>query len=228
MRVLAVTHGPLVRPELFGDVVVEAGHELREWEIGTRGRPPLDGYDAVLVFGGDQNVGEEVRHPWLHDEYAALQRWLDDGTPLFAVCLGAQTLARVLGAEVGPLPGGQLAGFYETELTAAGVDDPVLGVLPRTFQALNANAYASRCQRAPPSWRAARSCRRSAPASVPGRCSSIRRCGATRCSAGSRRTSPASRSPSPSSSWRSMPASPRGRNTGGSFAARSSRPRARR
>jgi GMP synthase (glutamine-hydrolysing) len=142
MRVLAVTHGPLVRPELFGDVIGEAGHELLEWSIIERGSPPLDGFDAVLVFGGDQNVGEEPRHPWLHDEYAALRRWLDTGTPLLGVCLGAQTLAYVLGAEVGALPGGQLAGFYETELTPAGLDDPVLGALPPAFQALNANGYA--------------------------------------------------------------------------------------
>jgi GMP synthase (glutamine-hydrolysing) len=142
MRVLAVTHGPLVGPELFGDVIDQAGHELLEWQIASRGRPPLDGFDAVVVFGGDQNVGEEVRYPWLHDEYVALRRWVDEEVPLLGVCLGAQTLAHVLGADVGPVPGGQLAGFYATELTAAGAADPVLAALPSTFEALNANAYA--------------------------------------------------------------------------------------
>jgi GMP synthase (glutamine-hydrolysing) len=142
MRVLAVTHGPLVGPELFGDVIREAGHELLEWAITEHGSPPLDGFAAVLVFGGDQNVGEEPLHPWLHEEYAALRRWLDAGTPLLGVCLGAQTLAHVLGAEVTAVPGGQLAGFYETALTPAGLDDPVLGTLPPAFEALNANGYA--------------------------------------------------------------------------------------
>ena len=142
MRVLAVTHGPTVGPGLFGDVIVEDGHELLEWEIAAKGGPPLEGFDAAIVFGGDQNVGEEVRYPWLHDEYAALQRWFADETPLLGVCLGAQTLAHALGATVGPLPGGQLAGFYETTLTPAGAADPVLGSLPETFAALNANAYA--------------------------------------------------------------------------------------
>jgi len=142
MRVLAVTHGPLVGPELFGDVIRESGHELLEWEIGTHGQPPLDGYEAVIVFGGDQNVGEEVRYPWLHDEYDALLRWLDEATPLLGVCLGAQTLSRALGGTVSRLPGGQLAGFYETTLTAAGKLDSVLGSMPPTFEALNANAYA--------------------------------------------------------------------------------------
>ncbi len=141
MRMLAVTHGPVVGPERFGDVIAEAGHELFPWDIPGQGTPPRTGYDAVLVFGGDQNVGEELLYPWLHDEYAALLRWLDEEIPLFGVCLGAQTLACALGGAVGPLRGGRLAGFYETELTPAGVADPVLGVLPPAFEALNANAY---------------------------------------------------------------------------------------
>ena len=81
MRILAVTHGPLVRPELFADVIDEDGHELQEWDIRLRGAPPRD-FDAVLVFGGDQNVGDELQHPWLHEEYEALRHWVHTGTPL--------------------------------------------------------------------------------------------------------------------------------------------------
>jgi GMP synthase (glutamine-hydrolysing) len=141
MRILTVTHGRLVQPELFGDVAVEEGHELVPWGIERQGAPPCDGYDAVMVFGGDQNVGEELEHPWLHDEYEALRHWITAEMPLFAVCLGAQTLAHALGAQVARTDA-QLAGFYETELTDAGADDPVLGTLPRRFEALNGNAYA--------------------------------------------------------------------------------------
>ncbi|HVC88522.1 MAG TPA: type 1 glutamine amidotransferase [Gaiellaceae bacterium] len=139
MRVLAVTHGPLVRPELFGEVVAADGHELYEWDIRLQGRPPRD-FDAVMVFGGDQNVGEEVHHPWLRDEYDALRDWVARRTPLLGVCLGAQTLAHALGAQVGPA-GERFAGFYTSELTAAGAADPVLGVLPRRFEALNVNTH---------------------------------------------------------------------------------------
>lgn len=140
MNVLAVTHGSDVGPELVGDVVREQGHALHEWDIVTQGTPPLD-VDAAIVFGGAQNVGEELEHPWLHDEYAALQRWLDRRTPLLAVCLGAQTLAYATGGAVAKSAQPYL-GFFETELTDAGAADPVLGVFPRRFAALNANAYA--------------------------------------------------------------------------------------
>jgi len=140
MRVLAVTHGPDVRPEVFADVIAEDGHELIEWDIRGRGAPASSDFDAVIVLGGDQNVGEELAHPWLHEEYDALRRWVDDGTPLLAICLGAQALAHALGGTVRPV-GNTLAGFYASELTPAGQADPVLGVLPQRFESFNANGY---------------------------------------------------------------------------------------
>ena len=139
MKVLAVTHGPDVGPELLGDVVREGGHELVEWDIASAGAPTVDA-DAVIVLGGHQNVGEELEHPWLYEEYDALRRWVAAGTPLLGVCLGAQTLAHAAGARVAPAAR-RYGGFYETELTDAGAGDPVLGALPRRFAALNANAY---------------------------------------------------------------------------------------
>jgi GMP synthase-like glutamine amidotransferase len=139
MRVLAVVHSPDAGPELFEEVLAEDGHELILWDIRAQGSPPRD-VDAVMVFGGDQNVGEEVQHPWLHEEYDALRRWVDAGTPVLGVCLGAQTLAHAFGAHVGPAHE-TLAGFYETRLTEAGADDPVVGVLPEHFEAFNANGY---------------------------------------------------------------------------------------
>jgi len=139
VKVLAVTHGPDVGPELLGDVVREGGHELVEWDIASAGAPTVDA-DAVIVLGGHQNVGEELEHPWLYEEYDALRRWVAAGTPLLGVCLGAQTLAHAAGARVAPAAR-RYGGFYETELTDAGAGDPVLGALPRRFAALNANAY---------------------------------------------------------------------------------------
>jgi GMP synthase-like glutamine amidotransferase len=139
MKVLAVIHSEEAGPELFTEVLAEDGHELVVWDIRTQGTPPQD-FDAVMVFGGDQNVGEEVEHPWLHEEYDALRRWVDGGTPLLGVCLGGQTLAHAFGATVERAPE-PLGGFYETTLTDAGAADPVVGVLPRTFEAFNANAY---------------------------------------------------------------------------------------
>jgi GMP synthase-like glutamine amidotransferase len=140
VRILTLTHGADVGPELFADVAAAEGHELQPWDMQVQGPPPRE-VDAVAVFGGHQNVGEEDRYPWLHEEYAALVDWVRADVPIFAVCLGAQTLARALAAPVRRLDE-PLAGFYTTELTSDGVADPVLGALPRTFDCFNGNAYA--------------------------------------------------------------------------------------
>ncbi len=139
MRVLSVDHGPLVRSEVFGDVIASEGHELVEWEIGAAAQPAGD-FDAVLVLGGHQNVGEERDHPWLDDEYELLRGWVADETPLFAICLGAQTLSHAFGGRVAKLPE-QQAGFVQVWLTDEGARDPVIGTLPRQFEALVGNGY---------------------------------------------------------------------------------------
>jgi GMP synthase-like glutamine amidotransferase len=139
MRILAVVHGDDVRPELYGDWAREAGHEVAEWRIADGGEPPAG--DAVIVFGGAQNVGEEDRYPWLEDEYELLRGWVADGTPFLGVCLGAQTLAHAAGARVARTETPQV-GIHEVTLTEEGTRDPVLGALPARFEALFSNAFA--------------------------------------------------------------------------------------
>jgi GMP synthase (glutamine-hydrolysing) len=119
--------------------VREHGHELVEWELPTQGTPP-DGFDAVLVFGGRMNVGEEDRYPWLNEEYELLRGWVAEEKPLLGVCLGGQTLAHATGGHVSRAPDWH-AGFYDVHLTGEGALDPVLGALPQRFEALLANAY---------------------------------------------------------------------------------------
>lgn len=143
MRVLSMTHGPLVRAELFGDVVGDAGHELEEWSLVDSPAPPreLDDYDAVLVFGGAMNVDQEHDHPWLADEDEVLRGLIVRRVPLFGVCLGGQLLAKAAGAHVGPSLEPE-NGFTQVELTPAAREDPIFSRLPQSFDALNLHRYA--------------------------------------------------------------------------------------
>ena len=87
------------------------------------------------------HADQDDHHPWLGEETMWLQQLLHRHTPVLGVCLGVQLLARAAGAWVGRMPGGPELGWCPVELTDEGVDDPVLGALPPTFEALQWHHY---------------------------------------------------------------------------------------
>jgi GMP synthase (glutamine-hydrolysing) len=85
---------------------------------------------GALVMGGPMNVDETDRYPGL----AATRDWLAEAArremPLLGICLGAQLLARALGAAVVPGERKEI-GFHE--VTVDDPADPILGGLaPRS------------------------------------------------------------------------------------------------
>ena len=131
MRVLSIDHGSSVRGGIFDEVATAAGHELGRWSVPEGGTPdPARRYDAVMVFGGSMHPDEHEKFAWLEREEEFLQGVLAEEVPVFAVCLGAQMLARAAGARVGPASAPEI-GWLEIDLTAAGETDPVLGALPQ-------------------------------------------------------------------------------------------------
>lgn len=76
---------------------------------------------ASVVFGGSFSVFEEDKHPFLRAENRWIEQCLRQEVPLLGICQGAQSIARVLGAGVGPRPGEpQEFGYYEITPTEAG------------------------------------------------------------------------------------------------------------
>jgi GMP synthase (glutamine-hydrolysing) len=130
VRVLSVTHGPSVPGGLFDEAVEAGGHTLERWPVPEGGAPDsATSYDAVMVFGGSMHPDQDDRFAWLEREEAFLRDVLDAEVPAFGVCLGAQMLARAVGAAVGPASAPEV-GWLEVSLTPAGEADRVLGVLP--------------------------------------------------------------------------------------------------
>jgi len=141
VSVLALIHQDDAGSGIFGEAVRERGDDLVEWNIATSGPPPLDDYDAVLVFGGAMHVDQEDRHPWLRLEDDLLRGLLRARVPLLGVCLGAQLLAKSLAAPVAP-PANPEVGWYEVELTPEAEDDPLFSALPKRFEAFQWHRYA--------------------------------------------------------------------------------------
>ena len=85
------------------------------------------GYSGVIIMGGPMSANDPV--PGLANELALIRRALDAGTPLLGICLGAQMIAKALGARV--YRNAELEiGWAPVHLTEGGRADPVLSGLP--------------------------------------------------------------------------------------------------
>lgn len=62
--------------------------------------PRLEFYDGLIILGGAQNVDEEDRFPWLKTEKRLIRDAIAAKQRTFAICLGAQLVAEVCGAQV--------------------------------------------------------------------------------------------------------------------------------
>ncbi len=63
---------------------------------------PEASLDALILLGGPCGANDGA--PWLDRERAVVDRWLASGKPVLGICLGAQIVARALGATVQPMP----------------------------------------------------------------------------------------------------------------------------
>ena len=111
--------------------LVERGVHVR-WACPADGDrlPPDDGsYDLVVVYGGPQSANDGT--PWMREEREWILRWVEGGGLFLGLCLGAQLLARALGARVRPHPqGGHEVGYRRIYATppGAGLFPPELSV----------------------------------------------------------------------------------------------------
>jgi len=105
---------------------------VRPLEGDTLPRPTE--VSGALVMGGPMNVDEVERHPGLAAEREWLAKALQLQMPILGICLGAQLLARALGAAVRP---GERPEIGFAPVTVHDPGDPVLGGLAPETSALH-------------------------------------------------------------------------------------------
>jgi GMP synthase-like glutamine amidotransferase len=129
---------------VFADAIRSHGVQLERWRFPADEPPRNDprDYDAVLTLGGSMHPDQEEEHPWLAQEKALLAELLDRRVPLLGVCLGAQLLADAAGAPARRAHEPEI-GWYEVEVAAEALDDPLLAPLHPRFKAFGWHSYES-------------------------------------------------------------------------------------
>lgn len=87
--------------------------------------PRTGDFSGLVILGGGMNAHQFDAHPWLRTLHGFVRETLDEGLPVLGICLGAQIVASVLGAEVRPSPVREV-GFHPVVATDEGRSDPVL------------------------------------------------------------------------------------------------------
>ncbi|MBE0595650.1 MAG: glutamine amidotransferase [Desulfuromonadales bacterium] len=110
----------------FAPVLARRGVDLRYMEAGVDELARLDACapDLLIVLGGPIGAYEETAYPFLLDELHLLRRRLAADLPTLGLCLGAQLMARALGARVYPGPAKEI-GWKPLALTEAGHASPL-------------------------------------------------------------------------------------------------------
>ncbi len=121
---LAIQHVPWETPHRILDAC--GGLDVHTVKpLAGQTLPDHDEISGAVVMGGPMNVDDE-RHPELEIEREWLVEAVRQEMPVLGICLGAQLLARALGADVGPGERPEL-GYAPVEVLDRG--DPILGAL---------------------------------------------------------------------------------------------------
>ena len=130
MTVLVFQNYPCEDAALLGEALESFGAELRVVDCFAGEPPPSPSWgSALLILGGPMNVYEEEEYPFLAWETRWIREWVAAGRPALGLCLGAQLIAKAMGARVVKSPVKEI-GHFSVELTGAGAGDPVFAGFP--------------------------------------------------------------------------------------------------
>lgn len=139
MNIHCIQHVPFETP---GQILVwaeEHGHSVtatRMYAGEALGLPAIETLDWLVVMGGPMSIGDEKAHPWLTVEKRFIEAALEKKKIIIGVCLGAQLLASVLGANVFRNRYREI-GWFDVKLTRDAATFPVTRGLPRKFRPLH-------------------------------------------------------------------------------------------
>ncbi len=96
--------------------------------------PALADFDMLTVMGGPMSANDEAKLAWLAPEIVLVREAIGAGKIVAGVCLGAQIIAKALGARVYAAQEKEIGWFEVKRTEAAG---PIFNGLPAAFPAFH-------------------------------------------------------------------------------------------
>jgi len=135
--IFGLYHSETETAGLLRDMMKEKGLRLRDVHLSSGdGLPRSTGdLEGLIVMGGPMNVDDIDTYPFLQEEVRLIEEVLAEKKPVLGICLGAQLIAKALGAKVYANKEKEL-GWHPVQLTKVGAKDPLFSGLPESFRVL--------------------------------------------------------------------------------------------
>ena len=122
-QILVVVHQETSNPGLVGEKLRALGYhlDLRCPALGDQLPNDMTQHDGAIIFGGPMSANDDDTLPFIRTELDWIAIALASGKPYLGICLGAQLLARALGAKVAPhLDDQREIGYFDLQPTLIG------------------------------------------------------------------------------------------------------------
>lgn len=123
-KILFIFHKPTTNPGPVGKLLKQRGYKLdiRVPNQGEQFPSTMNNHEGAISFGGSMSANDSETLPFIRTELDWIPVCLSSGKPFLGICLGAQLLARVLGAKVAshPLSRSEI-GYHPIIPTDAGI-----------------------------------------------------------------------------------------------------------
>ena len=124
MRATIIKHVPFEGIGAFGKPLEDAEIGCEVIHAATQPLDAAKDADLTIVMGGPISANDQLRFPFLAEELALLEYRIQAGKLTIGVCLGAQLIAKAMGADVYPMPQKEII-WSAVELTEAGMNSPL-------------------------------------------------------------------------------------------------------
>ena len=131
MRMAVLQHVEFEGPAAVADWAAARGFPLRVFHLyRDTTLPSLSDFDMLTVMGGPMSANDDARLGWLGPEITLVREAMAADKTVLGICLGAQIMAKALGARV--YPGGtKEIGWFPVQRTAG--SHPLFDGLPDSF-----------------------------------------------------------------------------------------------
>ena len=104
--IICILHQPHSKVRRVGQEINKLGlnYKIIKPCVGQALPDDVHKFCGVVVFGGPMGVYEQNKYTFLKDEVNWIKKVIISNVPIFGICLGAQLIAKSLGADVRPHP----------------------------------------------------------------------------------------------------------------------------